>query len=218
MVNANTGFGTASHRSWLPCELMILEVFSHEKLSTVAQMLAPRRSLRAIKSKRQLLINEGRIQKRRPRTEWRMSEIKYLQENYKLLPARVIAKKLGRTRQAIYAQAQALKNEHVDGVGHSNWEPWELKILEDYDDIPTIVEKLAPRRTIAAIRLKRQRLINDNQLDKSLYNEPWKTNELKYIEENYGLLPVREIARVLDRSRGSVYAQIQLLKKSGRIQ
>lgn len=32
----------------------------------------------------------------------------------------------------------------------------------------------------------------------------WTTQELKYLQQNYGFVPVREIAKVLDRSEGSV--------------
>lgn len=134
---------------------------------------------------------------------WTLEEEKYLLDNWDQENIDIIMKKLNRTKDSIIRKAQRLGINTSKTSGDrikKKWSEEEEKILYEYYNVKSTKEiaKLLPGRTRKSIIKKAK------QLGLNSINVHWSEEEIIYLEEKWGIIPVENIAKKLGRTKNGV--------------
>jgi len=146
---------------------------------------------------------------------WTDEEIEYLEENYGKIPAKEIAKKLGRGKAGVYSKAEALE---LDGNrGHwagdkrvGAWTDEEVEFLVDHY-LELGAEECARQlgRTVAAVHGKVRQ--TDGGRPSIGPKVEWTEKELEFLRENYQTMAIDDLVQKLGRTKQAIYARGQML-------
>lgn len=132
---------------------------------------------------------------------WQQEELDFLHKNYENMSYEEIGRYIGRTTKAVAAKAQELgyKRRIVE-----KWSNEEVAILKELapqlyiGDIANILGKSKEAVISKATRMG---------IDYITLKKTWSTEELEYIKNNWGIIPVNEMARYLKVGRLAVQGQ-----------
>jgi DNA-binding CsgD family transcriptional regulator len=133
--------------------------------------------------------------------KWSLEEEKYLIDNWSDTQLNVIARALNRNESSIVKKAQRLGLSKNESVGlKKRWTTEEENILYEFYQHKPISELLIflPGRTRESIIKKAK------QLGVNAENRYWSESEVTYLEEKWGVIPVDNIAKKLNRSKNSI--------------
>ncbi len=134
---------------------------------------------------------------------WTREEIEFLRENYKKIPTKNIAKRLGRTYRSISKKAFKLNLCYSS----KKWTKEEVEFLKkNYKIISSkeIAEKFG--RTNSGLLHKAMKL------GLTLPHRPWTKGEIEFLKNNYKIISYRDIAKKLDRTYYGVQSRAFNLK------
>lgn len=182
-------------RRWNNEEIELLKVMAPKYLNkTIARKL--NRSTNELNKK----ARELGIELIFKRPIWKKWKVKFLRENISLLPLAQIQRELGVNYYQIMDKLDEL------GIEYSNnfWSKEEIDILVELSS-KVYIRELAKilNRTEGAIITK----ANKMGLDYITLKRNYTNEELQYIKDNWGIIPVSDIARNLGVSRIMIQAQ-----------
>lgn len=134
-------------------------------------------------------------------SKWSSEEEKYLIDNWCQSDIRIIMEALNRTEDSITRKAQRLGlGKGPNDCLKKRWTAAEEKIIYEFYQLKTINELLTflPGRTRESIIKKAK------QLGLSSENRYWSEEEVVYLEEKWGVLPVENIAKKLERTKSAI--------------
>ena len=143
---------------------------------------------------------------------WEDWMINYLMENINKVPIGEISKKLGLSYRRILTKCNKLGIEYIP----ETWTEEEIETLRKYAKTCHYTEltKVLPRRTVGAISAKAFELGIETISEYTKLSE----NDIKYIKDNWNIIPATEIARNLKISMGVLnrYKKELGLKNTGQ--
>lgn len=133
--------------------------------------------------------------------KWSLEDEKYLVNNWSTTELDIIIGVLNRSGDSIIRKAQRLGlSKDQNKLAKKKWSPEEEKVLYDFYQLKPISELLTllPGRTRESIIKKAK------QLGVNSENRYWSESEVVYLEEKWGVIPVENIARKLNRTKSSI--------------
>jgi hypothetical protein len=136
-------------------------------------------------------------------SRWRLEEEKYLSENWGQVDFSVLMETLNRTEDSIIRKAQRLglnTLKEPDMCIKKKWSTGEERILKELYNSISMQEMLSllPDRTKDSVIKKAK------QLGLSRENRHWSDEEIMYLEEKWGVIPVENIAKKLGRTKNGI--------------
>lgn len=127
---------------------------------------------------------------------WTNDEIKYLKDNYNILPFNEIKKHLNKGQSTIYSMVKEL------GIGKQfQWNDEKIKILKEYypyADWNVLFKKLGTT--------KKQPIIDKaSELKIKRYTCNWTDEQKQFLVDNYGSMNIDELSKCLNKDVGSIY-------------
>jgi DNA-binding CsgD family transcriptional regulator len=134
---------------------------------------------------------------------WTFEDEKYLQDNWRQADLSFIVKTLNRTENSVIKKAQRIGLDTLkapDKHLKKKWTAAEEKILQEYYSVKPICELLGflPDRTKDSVIKKAKQLGINSE------NRHWSEEEILYLEEKWGVIPVENIAKKLGRTKNGV--------------
>ena len=172
--------------------------------------------------------------KRRSYIKWTEEEVNFLKENYSNSDVKTIASVVGRTNDCVYAKASelGLKRPNVEeqrkkaarrkinliNCKAPRWTMEEIQFLKDNENKLTL-QQIADQlgKSLNAVNCKRMSIkrvkslrvtpvvdkVETENLTENHF-KVWSKKDEQYLKENYGTLPVSEIARNLKRTEDAI--------------
>lgn len=134
-------------------------------------------------------------------SKWSSEEEKYLIDNWCKSDIGIIMEELNRTEDSITRKAQRLGlAKGPKDCLKKRWTTTEEKIIYEFYQLKSVNELLTylPGRTRESIVKKAK------QLGLSSENRYWSEEQVAYLEEKWGVLPVENIARKLERTKSAI--------------
>jgi transposase len=134
---------------------------------------------------------------------WNLEEEKYLIDKWGQVDISIIIEVLKRTEDSIIRKAQRLgvyKNKTSSESLKKKWSTDEENILYEYYNVKPMQEilSLLPYRTRESI-IKKAKLLGLNT-----ENKHWSSEEVAYLEEKWGIIPIENIAKKLGRTKNGI--------------
>lgn len=200
-----------THRAWTPQEDAYLRA-TFRKVGTqdIANRLLRTRFAVYQRAMKHLLL--PRIRERPRGRKWDPREDAFLKENYGTLPTRELAAALGRTAASIHSKALIL--DLTKTIVRGPKRPWttddERDALANYGRIPISQISRRLNRSPTAVRARASHPRWGEKVTRRR-GRIWLLSEDQVLRSDYGRVPTRSIARVLDRTASSINSRAWVL-------